>query len=162
MLVADGQETTSHATLEKAIRAARKAHALVYPIAIESKSFSPGPLKQLARRTGGSYYGARSSSDLAPIYQHISQELRRTWRLEYFTAGQPGDRLQLQVSDGPLGTTAAAVRLPGSHRSASQGLPIFLIISASLLAAALCALFARPLLEGSRAFAQRGNGDDLY
>jgi hypothetical protein len=29
---------------------------------------------------------ARSSSDLAPIYQQISQELRRTWRLEYATA----------------------------------------------------------------------------
>jgi VWFA-related protein len=92
VLVTDGQETTSHATLEKTIRAARKAHALVYPIAIESKAFSPGPLKQLARRTGGSYYGARSSSDLASIYQHISQELRRTRRLEYFTAAQPGDR----------------------------------------------------------------------
>lgn len=162
VLVTDGQETTSHATLEQAIRAARKAHALVYPIAIESKSFSPGPLKQLARRTGGSYYGARSSSDLARIYQHISQELRRTWRLEYFTSAQPGDRLRLQVSDGVLGAAAAAVRLPGSDKSRSQGLPIFLIITASLLAAALCALFARPLVEGSRSLAQRGSGDDLY
>jgi hypothetical protein len=41
VLVTDGQETKSHATLEQPIHGARKAHALVYPIAIESKAFSP-------------------------------------------------------------------------------------------------------------------------
>jgi VWFA-related protein len=163
VLVTDGQETTSHATLAQAIGAARKAHALVYPIAIESNAFSPGPLKQLARRTGGSYYRARSSADLARIYEHISHELRRTWRLEYLTAARPGDRLRLQVSEGSLGSAATAVRLPGSQQvSPSQGLPIVLVAFGSLLLAVLCALLARPLLEGGRSLAQRGNEDDLY
>jgi hypothetical protein len=162
VLVTDGQETTSKATLEQAIRAARKAHALVYPIAIESKAFSPAPLKQLARRTGGSYYGARSSSDLAPIYQHISQELRRTWRLEYLTASVPGDRLRLHVSDGQLGKAAVAVRLPGSQPRSSQGVPIFLLVFAGVLVAVLCALLAGPLMERTRSLAQRGGADDLY
>jgi hypothetical protein len=44
----------------------------------------------------------------------------------------------------------------------SQGLPTFLIIAASLLAAAVCALLARPLLERSRSLTHRGNGNDLY
>jgi hypothetical protein len=162
VLVTDGQETTSKATLAQAIRAARKAHALVYPIAIESRAFKPAPLKQLARRTGGSYYGVRSSSNLATVYQHISQELRRTWRLEYLTASVPGDRLRLHVSDGPLGAASAAVRLPGSQRQASQGPPTLLLLSAVVLLAALGAFTVRPALEKARALTQRGSADDLY
>ena len=80
LLVTDGQETTSKATLGQAIRAARKAHALVYTVAIESRAFSPGPLKKLARQTGGTYYGASSSAELPAIYEGIARRLSRTWR----------------------------------------------------------------------------------
>ena len=76
-------KTTSKATLAQAIHAARAARASVYPVAIESGDFSPAPLRQLARRTGGSFYAARSSKALKSIYARISQELRRTWRVEY-------------------------------------------------------------------------------
>jgi len=163
VLVTDGQETTSHATLDQAIRAARRTHVLVYPIAIESRSFSPAPLKQLARRTGGTYYGARSSSDLANIYEHVSQELRRTWSLSYFTAARSGDRLRLQVSDRQLSAATATVRLPGSRpASALQGLPMPLIILALALAAVVCAVVARPFLGSGRSLTKRGSADDLY
>ena len=38
VLVTDGQETTSKASLAQAVRAARAAHVLVYPVAIESSA----------------------------------------------------------------------------------------------------------------------------
>lgn len=113
VLVTDGQETTSKATLAQAIRAARTAHALVYPIAIESAAFAPGPLRRLARQTGGTYYGVSSTSALARIYVSIARDLRRTWRLEYVTAAAPGDHLRLRVSDARLPVVTATVRLPG-------------------------------------------------
>jgi VWFA-related protein len=74
VLVTDGNETTSKATLAQAIHAARAARASVYPVAIESAAFAPAPLRQLARRTGGSFYGARSSRALTSIYAGIDDE----------------------------------------------------------------------------------------
>ncbi len=64
ILLTDGQEVSSEASLAAAIAAARKAGVTVYPIAIESASFSPAPLKQLAKATGGRYTGARDSAAL--------------------------------------------------------------------------------------------------
>jgi len=58
ILVTDGQETTSKATPADAIRDARNAHVVVYPIAIQSAVFSPAPLRELARQTGGVYYAS--------------------------------------------------------------------------------------------------------
>ena len=57
ILLTDGQEVSSEASLGAAIAAARKAGVTVYPIAIESASFSPAPLKKLAKATGGRYTG---------------------------------------------------------------------------------------------------------
>ena len=42
ILLTDGQEVSSDASLEQAIASAREAHVAVYPIGIESPSFRPG------------------------------------------------------------------------------------------------------------------------
>ena len=60
ILVTDGNETLSSATLADAIKGAQEAETTVYVVAIESKAFTPGPLKYLAKRTGSRYYGAPS------------------------------------------------------------------------------------------------------
>jgi VWFA-related protein len=162
VLVTDGQETTSNATLDQAIRAARRAHVLVYPIAIESSAFSPAPLRRLARETGGTYYGARGSSELGAIYENISRELRRTWQLQYLTAGRPGDTLRLRVTDPSLGAATKAVRLPGRPATAAQsGLPMFALGLALLLAVLLFSVIARPVLESLRGLGSRRARDDL-
>ncbi len=162
VLVTDGNETTSKATLAQAIHAARTAKALVYPVAIESSAFSPAPLRQLARRTGGSFYAARSSRALKSIYARISQELRRTWRVEYVTAAVPGDRIRLRVTVPQLGAASATARLGGSEpRPASAWTSVSLLLALAL-GAALTGLLAFGLLGAARARLRWPGVDDDF
>jgi tight adherence protein B len=98
ILLTDGQEVSSDASLAQAITAAREAHVAVYAIGIESPSFRPGPLQRLAEKTGGRYVGASGTSDLKAIYAALAEELRRTWQLSYVTAARPGDRIEIDAA----------------------------------------------------------------
>ncbi len=118
IVVTDGNETRSRASLKDAISAVQQAGAAVYVVAIESAKFTPGPLKELATKTGGTYYGAASSAALAGVYRSIAAELGRTWRLEYATAGRPGEMLKLSAH-AQGSSTFARIKLPG--RASSQG-----------------------------------------
>jgi tight adherence protein B len=123
IVVTDGNETRSQATLKDAVSAAQDAGAAVYVVAIESAKFTPGPLKELAQKTGGNYYGAASSDALAGVYRSIAAELSRTWRLEYATAGRPGEQLTLAAHT--LGSSSAPARLtiPGGDAPSPGAAP---------------------------------------
>jgi len=82
IVVTDGNETSSSASLGDVVSSARRAHVAVYVIAIESKLFSPAKLRELAGHTGGSYYAAASPGYLAQIYRRIADELSRTWQID--------------------------------------------------------------------------------
>ena len=114
IVVTDGNETRSRASLKDAISAAQQAGTTVYVVAIESAKFTPGPLKELATATGGNYYGAASSQALAGVYRSIAAELGRTWRLEYATAGRPGETLKLSAH-AQGSSTLTRVELPGGN-----------------------------------------------
>ncbi|HEY7148042.1 MAG TPA: type II secretion system F family protein [Gaiellaceae bacterium] len=97
IVVTDGNETRSSASLTQAIAAARKARAAIYVVAIESPKFNPEPLRRLAQDTGGAYHGTASGATLGSEYAAIASELKRTWRLEYATATRPGDHAELEA-----------------------------------------------------------------
>ena len=157
VLLTDGQEVSSDASLAEAIDAARTAKVAVYPIAIESPSFSPAPLKRLAAETGGRYAGAATSGSLPAIYAALAAELRRTWTVSYLTTARPGDRIELAV-----GKARAETLVPGTSTvSASEksGLPgplysvgpavVATIVGACVLLATLL-LFRAPAGTGLR------------
>jgi tight adherence protein B len=114
IVLTDGRDKASKATLARAVAAARAARATVYPIGIESDQFSPGPLHQLASETGGSYRSVTSTSKLGAMYAQIAQELRLTWRIQYVTAARPGDTVRLRATVRGQGSAVEAVRMPGS------------------------------------------------
>ena len=109
VLLTDGQEVSSDTSLAEAIAAAREAKVAVYPIAIESPSLSPGPLKKLAQATGGRYAAAATSGALTTIYAALAAELRRTWQLSYVTSARPGERLTLAAAGATAKTVAPGV-----------------------------------------------------
>src|SRR4029450_8199525 len=76
IVVTDGNETRSTATLDNAIKAARDSGVLLYVVAIESKQFNPAPLRRLPGGTGGSYRGAGSSTERTTSSAGIPPELR--------------------------------------------------------------------------------------
>ncbi|MGI8605666.1 MAG: type II secretion system F family protein, partial [Gaiellaceae bacterium] len=123
ILVTDGNETMSEASLADAIRAAKNADVSVYPIAIESPRFTPAPLKELAETTGGTYYGAASSEALAQIYSSIAEELRRTWQISYVTAARPGDQLTVEASTPGDKPVEAPLDIPGFSPRAENARP---------------------------------------
>ena len=119
IVVTDGNETRSEASLEDAIAAARDAGASIYVVAIESERFTPGPLRRLADETGGTYFAAASSQALTGVYQSVAEELRRTWRFRYVTAARPGERVELEARAG--GSVArASVELPGDASAGTK------------------------------------------
>jgi tight adherence protein B len=155
ILLTDGQEVSSEASLESAIAAARKAGVTVYPVAIESPSFSPDPLERIAEATGGRYSGARDSAELTAVYASIAAELRRTWQLTYATSARPGEKVTLATAGVSTQTTLPG--LASAAGSADPSLPSHLFDVGPLLTAtlvALCiflaALFALRAPPGSR------------
>jgi Flp pilus assembly protein TadB len=114
ILLTDGHDVSSVATLEQAVKAAEHAGAAVYPIAIASRDATLAPLEQIASRTGGHFYRAASSRTLASIYRSIATELSRTWRVEYVTAARPGDSLHLKATVIGFGSAESSVEIPGN------------------------------------------------
>jgi tight adherence protein B len=114
IIVTDGNETRSKASLEDAIAAAREAQSSVYVVGIESPQFNPEPLKQLATKTGGRYFGASSSEGITEMYTTIARELARTWRIEYLTAARPADLIRVKASVVGEGSTVERLTLDAS------------------------------------------------
>jgi tight adherence protein B len=121
VLLTDGQDVSSHTSLQDAVMQAKKAGTLVYPVAIGASSGTRKPLQGLAKATGGAFHGAATSSALKGVYASIGSELRRTWRLEYVTAAAPGEKLHLRVSLDPEGAASADVTVPGDLEAPSAG-----------------------------------------
>jgi tight adherence protein B len=113
IIVTDGNETRSKASLEDAIAAARAARTSVYVIAIESPQFNPAPLEEIAAKTGGRYFGTHSSAGIAAVYTAIAKELARTWRIEYLTAARPGDRIDVAATLVGQGSSTDTITIPG-------------------------------------------------
>jgi tight adherence protein B len=112
IVLTDGADNASIGTISTAIAAARQANAAVYAIGIEGAGFTADPLVQLADATGGQYFGASSSSDLARVYAAIAAALKKTWRVQYVTAAVPGDHLRLTASIVGQGSTTKLATVP--------------------------------------------------
>jgi tight adherence protein B len=120
IMVTDGNETRSKASLAEAIAAARKAQTAVYVVAIESSRFNPAPLKEIAAQTGGRYFGTDSSEGITGMYRTIANELAHTWRIEYLTTARPDDLIRVQASVIGEGSTVQPLKLKagGSYKTA--------------------------------------------
>jgi tight adherence protein B len=127
VLLTDGRDVSSVASLEAAVSAARAAGVAVYPIGIESPDFDPTALRAIASETGGTYHGAGSTAALQRIYASIASELDRTWRLGYETAARPGDQIQLRVSAAGAGVTEETVEIPSTFGSGGETAPSHLL-----------------------------------
>jgi tight adherence protein B len=121
VVLTDGKDVSSNASLEDALAAAHDAAALVYPIAIGGSEATTAPLRQMARDTGGTFKSAATSSELSAVYSSLAAELKRTWRMEYVTAARPGERLHLRAVLNPEGAASTDVTIPGTVEAPGGG-----------------------------------------
>src|SRR5204863_280867 len=120
VLLTDGNDVGSQASVDDALSSRHHAGAVVYPVAFGSKADASG-LKRLASQTGGSFHGAAAGGALTAIYSSIARELRRTWRVRYLTTARPGDKLDLKASVGRLGADHRSVAVPDPNGEAAAG-----------------------------------------
>ncbi|MDX6465529.1 MAG: tight adherence protein [Gaiellaceae bacterium] len=120
VVVTDGKDVSSLATLQDAIAAARIAHASVFAIGIGGPSFTPSALRRIARETGGSYRSAASTAGLAATYAALRQELARTWSLSYLTAAPSGSKIRLVANVRGKGRVTKTFALPSSSVAAAD------------------------------------------
>jgi tight adherence protein B len=124
VVLTDGTDVSSNASLGDAIAAARKAGALVYPIGIVGAQFDPKPLQQLAAQTGGRYTSTSSTKALRAIYTSIAAELGRTWHASYLTGQPQGTTLHLQAQLVGAGAATATAHLSGRASSTTAASPL--------------------------------------
>jgi Mg-chelatase subunit ChlD len=123
VLITDGQEATSRATLKQAIVACRNARAFVYVFAVRDAAFRPGPLRELAANTGGRMLVVDPNKPLTGFYRSVDRQFRNSWQLTYETAVRPGRRLRLTVNvpgREPAYSTLTAPASAAAPQSRSQ------------------------------------------
>ena len=146
VLLTDGREPDlgSLARLPSAIRAARRAGVIVYPIALGSANVVP--LQQLAAATGGRLYSSPSTASLGDVYRRIANELKRTWAVSYATAARPGDVIVVRAKgEGP--PAERSLTLPGAV--ATQRRPCSRRPSSTALWACSCSRGSQPSFSAS-------------
>lgn len=125
IVLSDGYDTSSSATLGAAVETAQRADVLVYSIrfldreifAFEvpaSQGGSPVPregrkaLERIARETGGAYFDLTAAETLEKIYGRIEDQLRNQYSLGFTpVSNRPGYR-KLRVSVKRKGVTVQA------------------------------------------------------
>lgn len=142
VLLTDGHDVGSRASLRDAILAAQRGNVVVYAISAGTRA-DKATLSSLAGSTGGRLFEAQDVTQLSAIYSALGQELDRTWQLSYFTRTRPGDALDLTVRAGSA-EAAMRLRVPGSSGLGSGLIPASL--AHRPLAAAIAVVLAALLL----------------
>ena len=145
VLLTDGHDVGSKATLDRAIAAAQRGSVVVYAIAAGGRADSQ-TLERMAGQTGGRLFDASHISQLGAIYAALGLELDRTWQISYLTRARPGDSLTFRLRAGTA-TAVSRLRVPGRNATSKGPLPasltntgataaVLVILAALLLGAA--------------------------
>ena len=114
VLVTDGEDTTSTATIDDALSMARLAKVAVYVLGVRAEhSLNSRELQgrrvltSLADLTGGRvfYPATRSDASLSALFAHVQQELRNGYRLTYYLDTPPDNafhRIRIEPKDRTL------------------------------------------------------------
>jgi tight adherence protein B len=146
VVLTDGADTGSAATLEQAAAAAERAHARVFTVGLRSRVFKPSALKEIASEGGGAYAEAGSVDDLVTIYDRLGAQLANEYLIRYRSLAGPGQSIKVEVivegadvSATSLYTTPSLPTNPSPpyHRSLGTTLwrsPLTMIVASLVIA----------------------------
>jgi tight adherence protein B len=78
IVLTDGEDTASEATLEDAIAAVEGSDVRTFGVALEGSDFTPDPVEQIATAGGGLFLSTPNPEALEQLYTDISREISNT------------------------------------------------------------------------------------
>jgi Ca-activated chloride channel homolog len=126
VLVSDGGDNASQATLDHVLARARASNVAIYTIGIYDDldpDKNPRVLKTLAEATGGERFLPRSAGPLMIACEHIAREIRSGYTIGYVPPARDGAFHRVRVAVSPSDKRKLTVRTrPGyfAARSASD------------------------------------------
>src|ERR1051325_4374393 len=120
LVFTDGDDTSSHVGFGHVLDRAKERDVMVYAIGLESEYFNGArmqrtrpdrALRRLADDTGGGYFELKKSTDLAPTFTRVAQELHSLYTLGFQPMVMDGKEHKLDVRVKKQGMAA-----PGAQR----------------------------------------------
>lgn len=111
VLLSDGGDTVSGASLDDAVETMRNAGSAVHVVALESPEFNMAPLEVVAQGSGGRLMPVADSADLSGMFEGIAAELQNLFTVT-FESRQPLTKdleLDVVVKAGDLEAAAETV-----------------------------------------------------
>ena len=120
VVVSDGGDNASEATLDSVLARARESNAAIYTLGIfdpEDIDRNPGVLKSLARATGGERFLPRSPGEMMQVCERIAREIRSGYTIGYVPPDRDGNYHRVRVDVQPSPSQKMKVRTrPGLFR----------------------------------------------
>ncbi len=107
----DGDDTASRRNFNDVLKKAREKEVMIYAIGLQSEFFNgqrmqrsrpTTALRRLADETGGGYFELKRTSELAPTFTRVAQELHALYALGFTPQTLDGKehRIELKVKSG--------------------------------------------------------------
>lgn len=120
VVLSDGADTGSTASLADVTAAARAAHTRIFSVGLESSSFRPETLKGLASGGGGVFTAANSTSQLSSIYDRLGAQLANQYLVTYQSLASADAKVDASFTvDGLTGAQSVSYIAPPLTRVAS-------------------------------------------
>ena len=156
IVMSDGADTGSDATLSGAAARARSEGIRVFSVGLQSTAFRPDFLQDLAAGSGGRYSEAGDAHDLAAIYDRLGAELSNEYLVQYRSVQGPSSQVRVRVTVEGVGSATTSYRSPAAAVGAAApyerndfwrspfALVLVSLAAGGLVALALMMIFARP------------------
>ena len=124
IVMSDGGDNASNATLKVVLARARASNAVIYTIGLfdpDDMDKNPGVLKSLATTTGGERFLPRSAGELLDACEKIAREIRGGYTIGYVPPVRDGVYHRIKVEIDPSSSRKLNVRTRPGYFAAGRG-----------------------------------------